>query len=201
MDSNLRALVRILISCSFCFVLVGCPRGLPTQEQLPAPVKSTTVGPGDIFVVRVVGEEDLPEKYQVGSNGTVDLPFVGRVEVAGYEPEEIAERLQELLKAKEILVDPTVVVVVEAYRSKRVTLLGQVASPGSFPLSPNMTLTEALSLAGGLSAVADEDAIYITRKTADGTVTAVVSISEINEGSSDIPLQAGDRIFVSERVF
>ena len=200
MKSHVRALVRIIAYSLFCFVLAGCPRRLPAQEHLPAPVHSTTVGPGDIFVVRVVGE-DLPEKYQVGSNGTVELPYVGRVEVAGYEPEEISHRLQELLKAKEILVDPTVVVVVEAYRSKRVTLLGQVASPGSFPLSPNMTLTEAVSLAGGLSAVADRDSVYVTRKTADGTVTAEVSISDINEGAPDIPLQAGDRIFVNERVF
>lgn len=201
MKSNVRALILIITCSLLSFSLGGCPRSLPAQEQLPAPIQSTTVGPGDIFIVRVVGEEDLPEKYQVGSNGTVDLPYVGRVEVAGYEPEDIAHRLQELLKAKEILVDPTVVVVVEAYRSKRVTLYGQVASPGSFPLTPNMTLTEAISLAGGLSAVADRDSIYVTRKTTDGTVTAEISISEINEGAPDIPLQAGDRIFVNERVF
>jgi protein involved in polysaccharide export with SLBB domain len=198
--SNVRAFIRLTLGCLFCLVLAACPRTLPTQEHLPPPVHSTTVGPGDIFVVRVVGE-DLPDKYQVGSNGTVELPYVGRVKVAGYEPEEISRRLQELLKAKEILVDPTVVVVVEAYRSKRVTLLGQVASPGSFPLGQSMTLTEAVSLAGGLSAVADRDSIYVTRKTADGTVTAVVSIEDINEGAPDIPLQAGDRIFVNERVF
>jgi polysaccharide export outer membrane protein len=149
-----------------------------------------------------VGEPDLPKEYQVASDGTVDFPYVHRIEVRGLEPQELARRVREQLIERKILVDPSVIVSVKEYNSKRVTVLGQVRKPGSFPLATGMTLVQAISQAGGLNAIANGERINLTRKHKDDSTTVVLSFDAITEGRSpDLPLQAGDRIYVNERVF
>ena len=110
--------------------------------------------------------------------------------------------VRDKLIEKNILTDPSVVISVKEYSSKRVTVLGQVQKPGSFPLTPGLSLVQAVSLAGGFTSIANKDRVNLTRRTKTGTRTVVLSIDAIMEGrSADIPLQAGDSIYVHERVF
>ncbi len=183
---------------------LGCgPRVDNSRVKLPTPVESTTLGPGDLFTLEVVGEKDLPKDYQVASDGTVDFPYVHRIEVQGLEPQEVARTVRQRLIDQRILVDPSVIVSVKEYNSKRVTVLGQVRNPGSFPLTTGMTLVQVISDAGGLNAIANGERVNLTRKDKHRAATTVVlSFDSITEGQSpDIPLQAGDQIYVNERVF
>lgn len=173
-----------------------------SQVKLPAPVESTTLGPGDVFTLQVVGEKELPSEYQIASDGTVDLPYIHSLKVSGLEPQEVARLVRKRLIEEKILNDPSVVVSVKEYNSKRITVLGQVAKPGSFPLTPGLTLIQAISLAGGLTAIANHDRLNLTRQTKTGRTTVVISVDAITDGRSpDIALQAGDSIYVHERVF
>ena len=184
-------------------VLPGCGSSSENQRvNLPTPTEKQTVGPGDVFVMEVVGEKELPREYMIASDGTVDLPFLQTVHVAGLEPQEIARLIRKLLIEKQILSDPSVVVQVKEYNSRRVTVMGQVAKPGLFPYTTGMTLIQALSQAGGVTGIANVDKVNLTRRVDGGSRTVVVSIGSIMEGRApDIPLQSGDRIFVHERLF
>jgi polysaccharide biosynthesis/export protein VpsN len=178
------------------------PRVDNSQVKLPEPVESTTLGPGDVFTLDMVGEKDLPRDFQVASDGTVDFPYVHRMKVQGLEPQEIARAVRERLIELRILVNPSIIVSVKEYNSKRVTVLGQVQKPGSFPLTPGMTLVQAISNAGGLNAIGNGDRVNLTRKSQQSSTTVVLSLDAITEGRSpDLPLQAGDQIYVHERVF
>lgn len=170
--------------------------------NLPTPTEKSTVGPGDVFGMEIVGEKDLPREYQIASDGTVDLPYLHTVPVAGLEPQEIARLIRKLLIEERILSDPSVIVRVKEYNSRRVTVMGQVAKPGIFSYTAGMTLIQALSQAGGPTGIANLDRVNLTRRDGKGSRTVVISIGTIMEGrSADIPLQAGDRIFVHERLF
>lgn len=184
-------------------LVVGCGSNMDNSHvRLAPPQESTTLGPGDVFQMEIVGEKDLPTEYQVASDGTVDLPYIQTVKVGGLEPQEVARVVREKLIEKKILTDPSVVISVKEYSSKRVTVLGQVQKPGSFPLTPGLSLVQAVSLAGGFTSIANKDRVNLTRRTKTGTRTVVLSIDAIMEGrSADIPLQAGDSIYVHERVF
>jgi polysaccharide export outer membrane protein len=184
-------------------LLLACgPRPDNSQVRLPPPVESTTLGPGDVLRVSIVGEKDLPEEFQVAPDGTIDLPYIDALRVDGMEPQEIARLIRKTLVEKKILASPSVIVIVKEYNSKQVSVLGQVQKPGSFPLAPGMTLIQVISEAGGLNAIANRDRVNITRRTGNGTRTVVVSLDAITDGiAPDIPLQSGDRIFVNERVF
>jgi len=192
-----------LVLIALSLWLAGCgPKPDNSHVQLPPPVQSTTLGPGDVFTMQIVGEKELPEEYQVASDGTVDLPYIDRLNVEGLEPQQIQALITKRLVEAEIYQHPSVVVRVEEYNSKRVTVLGQVQKPGSFPLTPGLTLVQAVSLAGGLNSIANRDKVKLTRKTKEGSRTVVLSFQAITDGRSpDIPLQAGDSIFVHERVF
>jgi polysaccharide export outer membrane protein len=183
---------------------LGCrSRGGVQHVDLPPPTERGLLGAGDVFTMQIVGEKDLPTDYQVAADGTVGLPFVGTIKVLGLEAPEVARVIRNLLIERKILDDPSVIVQVKEFHSRRITLLGQISKPGSYPFTPGLTLLQVLSQAGGLTAIADEDRVNITRKGEKGkTRTAVVSAGYVMQGSSpDIPLQAGDQIYVHERLF
>jgi polysaccharide biosynthesis/export protein VpsN len=183
---------------------VACHRPVQVlSPSLPAPLESTTLGPGDVFRLEVLGEKDFPTEYQVAPDGTVNFPYLDSAAVAGLEPQEVAALVRDNLTSKQILTRPSVIVRVTEYRSKRITVLGQVKNPGSFPFQAGMTLVQALSQAGGSTAIAMVDQVRLTRLLEHGkSTTVVIDVAAINAGTlEDILLQAGDRIFVEERVF
>ncbi len=175
----------------------------PTPKNLPPPEPSTSVGPGDVFEVHVVGEKDLPVDYRVQPDGTIDFPYIQRLEVAGLEPQEIVLRLKEKLVEAKILSDPQISLAVKQYNSKRISIIGQVTKPGSVSWTESVKLVDAISQAGWFTPLADSNHVILTRyKKGGGTVTVLVSVDAITDGKQpDIPLQAGDTIKVEQRVF
>ena len=182
--------------------LLGCAGRPKSRINLPPPVESTTMGAGDVFILTIVGEDKLPKEYRVSPDGSVDFPYIHRQQLSGLEPQQVVDLVRKKLMDADILRDPSVAIDVKEYNSKRVVVLGQVQKPGSFPLTPGFTLIQAISTAGGFNAIANRDRINLTRKTAGQTRTIVLSVDAITDGSlPDIPLQAGDTIFVGERIF
>jgi protein involved in polysaccharide export with SLBB domain len=161
------------------------------------------IGPGDLFKVAVLGEKDLPTEYRVQPDGTIDFPYLDRLTVAGLEPQQIVDAIKKGLVEKKILIDPQVTLVVTQYNSKKISIVGSVNKPGSLPWTEGMKLVDAISLAGGLTSLADGDHVLITRSVGPHkTVTATVSVDDITDGKlGDIPLQAGDTIKVGQHLF
>lgn len=183
-------------------VLVACSPPATNRVNLPPPVESTTIGPGDVIEMNVVGEDKLPTTYTVAPDGTVDFPYIHRQKVVGLEPQEVVDLVRAKLVEGGFLTDPSVVIAVKEYRSKVVNVLGQVNKPGTFPLVPGITLVQAISQAGGPNSIADLNNVTLTRSTDKKRQSLRISLEAITEGRSpDIPLQAGDVISVGERVF
>jgi len=196
-------LVILVLSCFLVFTEAACSRAHHGVAKLPAPSLSTVVGPGDVFEVYVLGEKEIPKEFRIQPDGTIDFPYLDRVTVAGLEPQQIEELLKKELVERRILVSPQVTLIVKQYNSKKVSVVGAVQKPGSLPWTEGMKLIDAISLAGGLTSLADGDHVRITRNVeASKTVTATVSVDDITDGKlQDIPLQAGDTIKVDQRVF
>lgn len=182
---------------------VACARRAVHATSLPPAAPSTTVGSGDVFSVSIVGEKDLPQEFRVQPDGTIDFPYLDRLTVAGLEPQAIEELIKKGLIEKKILVAPQVTLVIKQYNSKKISIIGAVARPGSIPWSEGMKLIDAISQSGGLTPTADGDHVRITRSVGTNrTVTATVSVDDIADGRlADIPLQAGDTIKIDQRFF
>jgi polysaccharide biosynthesis/export protein VpsN len=189
------------IIVAMTLVVVACGTRVP-PAQLPPPSSSTTIGVGDVFEMRIVREDNLPTSFTVAPDGTVDLPYIKRVQVAGLEPQKVAEIVRKQLIEQDYLTDPIVSVSVKEYNSKRVEVLGEVARPGSLRFEPGMTLLRAVSLVGGFNPMAAKDKVTVRRQVDGSTKAVTLSVQDIIDNiEPDIPLQAGDSINVAQRIF
>ncbi len=184
-------------------LMAGCGHPRSTVVSLPDPRPSTTLGPGDVFEVSVLGEKDLVKEYRIQPDGSVDFPYLDRLVVKDLEPQQIEELIKTELVAKKILTNPQVTLVVKQYNSKKVSVIGAVQKPGSLPWTEGMKLIDAISLAGGLTQLANGDRVRLTRiVSGNQTATTTVSVDDISEGrTADLLLQAGDTIKVDQRMF
>jgi protein involved in polysaccharide export with SLBB domain len=182
--------------------LTGCKTQGYAAVPIAVPEEDTTLGPGDVFEVRVFGEKDLTGKYQVGPDGSIRFPFLGTVFVGSKQADEVARLISEGLRNGKFLLDPQVSVLVEQTNSKRISVLGAVAKPGTFPIVPGMTLVHAVSNAGGFTSLANKDGTVVTRRVGGKLERYQIAVSEIARGGlEDFPLRSGDIVFVPERVF
>ncbi len=161
----------------------------------------SSIGPGDVLRITVYGESDLSGEYQVSLNRSIMFPFIGEISVEGLNnitlASEIAARLRE-----GYLVNPQVTVFTQEFVSKRIFVLGQVKKSGNFPMRNEMSVIEAISLAGGFTNMADLNNVVVTRKETGREIRIVVNIRSIVNGQEEnFYLKPGDIIYVRERFF
>ncbi len=201
--SGYAPLLRVVSIHFFTAILVACGPP-PSPSTIPTTIEATdtTLGTGDVFDVRVYGEDALGGTYMVEADGSVHLPFVGSLIVAGLDPGQAADHIAKTWVDGGFLTNPHVSVLVKEYRSKRVSVLGAVSRPGTFPLTAGMTVVQAISLAGGFSAIANRAATVVTRHQQGETVRYRVNADAVSQGREEDPgLRAGDIVYVPERVF
>ena len=163
------------------------------ESQVP---ESGALGVGDKFEIQVRNEPDLSGEYVVATDGTITFHFIGRVKVLGKTCPEVENELADGLRG-EYLKSPSVLCAITEYNSKRVFIFGQVKEPGSFAYKSNITIVEAMALAGGFNERADANATKLSRKINDTEVQVKVPVQDIVEGRSrNIKLLPGDIVYV-----
>jgi polysaccharide export outer membrane protein len=171
----------------------------PLRNDLPA---EAPLGPGDTFDVSVYGELDLSGKYRVADDGSFNYQLVGRIDVAGLGAAAVADRIRDALVSRDILRAPNVSVTITEQVSKRFQVIGAVGKAGSYPFVPGTTALQAITVAGGLSAIARGDSVVLTRRVRGDLKRFKVPVESITEGEAeDIPIEPGDILFVPERIF
>jgi protein involved in polysaccharide export with SLBB domain len=177
-------------------------RGFDVKASGAATEQDMTLGPGDTFEVSVYDEKELSGKYRVADDGNINFPLVGFVPVAGRGPTAVASAIQNALQTKQILRNPSVSIFVIEYASKRINVVGAVQKPGSLSWTAGMGVVQAISVAGGLSALAAGNDTIVTRQEGSKQRRYKVSVRRISEGQEqDFILQAGDIVYVPERIF
>ncbi len=174
------------------------PSDYPTQQVYE---EDTTLGPGDVFEVRVYQQQAMTNTYSVSSEGTIMFPLIGVVEVSGKTPAAVERNIAERL-GNGYIVDPQVSILVKDYKSKKISVFGQVQEPGTLTYSEGMTIIEAISQAGGFTGMARRNAVSVTRKVKEETKKFTVPVESIGTGGyPQFYVRPGDVVFVPERLF
>jgi polysaccharide export outer membrane protein len=158
---------------------------------------------GDVVQLNVFREPDLTTQATIARDGTVQLPLIREVTMAGLSIRDAREMLRQLYD-KKFLVDPQVFLTVVKYAQRKFTIMGQVARPGSYELQggERMDLLEAIGLAGGFTRIANRGRVIIQRREADGVTAIKANAKRMADGKeTPIEVQPGDVITVSESWF
>ncbi|HEY0870341.1 MAG TPA: polysaccharide biosynthesis/export family protein, partial [Acidothermaceae bacterium] len=104
---------------------IGCyPHGKPPANVVDQVVAAEDrVGIDDTFDVRVYGEPELSGMFRVATDGTVDYPLAGRLQVAGIRTGDIQRLIVDKLKDR-YLKDPQVIVTIKDRNSQKISVLG-----------------------------------------------------------------------------
>lgn len=186
--------MRILLcSALVAGMLTGCagPDDLPPLEQGNLSSEGYRLDAGDQLRVTVFNQAQLTGDYKVAADGTISMPLIGQIAARGLTSSEFEQALTKRLSEKNLLVDPSVNVQVEAYRP--FFILGEVRNPGQYPCPSDTTVLSAVAVAGGFTYRARTDYVSITRKTDSQPAE--------RRADRDSIVQPGDVIFVYERYF
>ncbi|MGJ0507137.1 MAG: polysaccharide biosynthesis/export family protein [Methylocystis sp.] len=155
------------------------------------------IGPLDVLEISVFKVPELTQSVQVADNGLINLPLVGDIQASGKTPSTLETELRGKLNGTYIK-NPSVRVFVKEFNSARITLDGEVKSPGVYALRGSPTLLAAISLAGGRDKDTASSEVIIFRANPDGTRSAArVDLAAIRSGAVVDPIvQAGDVIVV-----
>ncbi|NPV04860.1 MAG: polysaccharide export protein [Syntrophaceae bacterium] len=155
------------------------------------------IGPGDILEISVWKEEALTKQVVVLPDGKISFPLIGEVQAAGRTladlKKELAAKLAKYAPKEEVNLE------VKQVNSMLIYVIGRVNQPGRFALNTNVTVLQALSIAGGLNAFAKRNQIKIFRQEAGGTQILPFSYDEVTEGEKlrqNVILKRGDVVVV-----
>jgi polysaccharide export outer membrane protein len=172
--------------------LASCAPGGDLQKLPNYQAAGYTLGSGDQVRLITFGEDQLTGDFRVDDRGDMAMPLIGSVHAAGLTPEGLGSEVQNQLKQRKLLQDPSVAVEVTSYRP--VFILGEVAKPGEYPYQPGMTMLTTVAKAGGFTFRGFQDYASVVRTTdKHQAATGLVSPSSY--------IAPGDVITIYERHF
>lgn len=170
--------------CWLFICVVLCISAAKAQTSL----SSYTFGPGDSLKISVYQEPDLSVTAEISQQGLVDMPLLGSLKLAGLTQQQAKQLLEEKLRDG-YLVAPSVSITVNTYRP--FFIYGEVRNPGSYPYQPDITVEQAIALAGGLLDRASRKEWHLQRGSEKDTSTA----------TADTVLMPGDVIKIDKSFF
>ena len=117
------------------------------------------LGPGDVLQISSTTVNELKDRVvRLDANGNVSLPLVGDMKLSGLTEKEAKEQIEK--KLGDFMYHPQVSVFVQTYHSRQVAVVGAVANPGMFTLSPDDTIGSIIQRAGGMSRDAAQEILF-----------------------------------------
>ena len=142
------------------------------------------LGVGDAIHVTVFQQPDLTTDARISEKGSIAMPLIGEVKIAGLSQPEAAAQIAGKLKDGQFLKNPQVAVAVTTVRSRQVSVLGAVARPGRYPLDDTSSqLSDVIAAAGGITA-AGADTVVVIRDGKETRLPAIGKSFELKGGET-----------------
>lgn len=189
----------LALATLLALVAVGCASPPPT----PAPLivyEEYRVGAPDQLQITILPDPSIQEAVTVRPDGKITVQLIGDVQASGRTPSEIAKEIEQRVKRFKRGANATVSIVSAA--SSTVTVLGEVRSPGTFQLSKQTRVAEALGNSAGTTPFANLDSITVVRGSGSDVELIPVDLKAIRSGdlSSNVIVYGGDIIYVPPTV-
>jgi polysaccharide biosynthesis/export protein len=151
------------------------------------------LGPQDVVEVDVLGQSDFKVRAPIGADGSIELPFIGKVAAANKTTSQLSDDISHALETGGFYSHPIMSVQIVAYASRYVTVLGEVGTPGLVPIDRAYHLSEILARVGG---VKEDAADYVIVRSPGGPERHYLVSALATGGDAQDPLvPPGDKIF------
>ncbi len=174
--------------------------GAPAQDR-----RDYTLAAGDTLRIQVFQSPDLTTETRVSENGMVTFPLIGQVQIGGQSAGAAERRIAAALETGGFVRNPQVTIFIVQMRGNQVSVLGQVARPGRFPLENMSTrLSDLLATAGGIvpgggSAIGGDDVVVVTGMRDGKPFRREIDIPSLymaDRAGEDLVVSGGDTIYV-----
>ncbi|MCX5686061.1 MAG: SLBB domain-containing protein, partial [Candidatus Omnitrophica bacterium] len=191
--------MRTFISLALAFIVLTLPLDAQAEKS------QYKLQPLDIISITVHQQPDLSTKTRVAADGSISFPLIGKIAAAGLTVQQLEGKIKELLE-KDYLVKAEVLVFIEEYRARQVSVTGEVNNAGKFniPIEREITLLEAIAMAGGFTKDADINRTKVMREEDGEKKTITIRVKDItdkDEKDNNITLRPDDIIMVPKRFF
>jgi len=179
------------------FALVGLAGALVIALGLwnPSPAKEYVIGTADVLAVSVLDNKELDTVVSVNPGGKITVPLIGDLQAAGLTVSELTQQLTKNLAEK--VKSPQVTVTLREVNSYRIYFLGKVGKPGIQTSKSEVTLLQALSMAGGTQEGADLSLAYVARGT-ERLPVDFVKLLRFGDLSQNITLDPDDTVVIPD---
>lgn len=165
---------------------------------------SYQLSPHEVIKVMVFQEDDLTATARIAEDGTVQLPLIGSIQIAGKTVRQAAVAIEAALR-QDYLVQPQVSVTVAEFAKRRFAILGQVNRPGTYeiPANESLDVIQAIGLAGGYTRSANPSKIIVKRVAQGSERVFRLNGKELARSGREKAFRvvAGDTITVEESIF
>jgi protein involved in polysaccharide export with SLBB domain len=157
---------------------------------------------GDPLELKVGGvpaeeQAQMNNVYTVDANGSINLPYIGKVSAQGLTPSQLARSIEQTYREKKIYTNPNITILMQP-TSRFVNVGGSVRTPTRVPFTEDMTLLTAINAAGGFNDFADQKHVRLLR----GSHVEVFDVRKFRKDPSlDVKLQPGDKVEVPQSFF
>lgn len=170
----------------------------PDRNDLTAADRPSLIGPLDTIQVDVFNIPDLSREMQVDASGRISMPLAGTIDARGKTAEELARAIEAALRGRYVR-NPEVTVNIRSSVSQVVTIDGQVAEPGLYPVTNQMTLMRVIASAKGFSEFASQEDVVVLRTVNNRKMAGLYNVNAIRRGAyDDPPIYANDVIIVGD---
>jgi polysaccharide biosynthesis/export protein len=182
----------------------------PNRNKTDAPVTMQTSGlmvvpedlaklrlaPGFLVGLNVLDDPDFTGSFRIDENGDLVLPILGTLHAAGSTASTVRSKIRDRLLDNKIMKDPQVILTVLEYTAPEVTIIGEVASPGKYPLLVPRKLVNVLALAGGPTLIAGNEIQITSGSTQTQPVIVHYSRGADSQTIENIVVNPGDTVQV-----
>ncbi|MAI79250.1 MAG: hypothetical protein CL917_09940 [Deltaproteobacteria bacterium] len=175
-----------------------------TTQLAPPPVRPTEsaylVGPPDRLLVTILPAPEIEREAVVRPDGRISIDLIGDVQASGRTVEAIGAEIEK--RVARYKRDAHVTVSVAASVSLAVTVLGEVRVPGTFPLTSETRVSQAVGLRGGTTMFGAKSKVRLIRTNGETTQMFIINLSKIENGdlSSNMVMRGGDMLIVPPNV-
>jgi polysaccharide export outer membrane protein len=193
--------VRVLLILrllAMVFSLVGMVRIEANEERTPSPQEEESdyrLGPGDVIRINVFNYPEMTTETRIRQTGRITFPLLGEVDLDGLTVAAAEARIADRLRRGGYIAEPHVTLGVLQFRSREVTVLGEVNHPGKYALERPGRILDLLALAGGLITAEAADTVTLLRR--DGS-KVTIDVAALLEGDvrQNLAIQGGDTLLV-----